>query len=89
MKIKLLNIFLKFFKINQYQDIPEEENTDNFLLKNILIKLFDNNEINKNKPSRSAKLRFAIRSNNNFIYPEDLIKKFSKYLDIEAINVKN
>ena len=34
-------------------------------------------------------VRALIRSNNNFVYPENLIKKFSKYLDIEAINVKN
>ena len=36
---------------------------------------------------RSAKLRFAVRSKNKFEYPEDLIKKFKKYLDCEAINV--
>ena len=44
-------------------------------------------EINNNKRSRSAKLRFAIRSNDEFEYPEDLKKKFKKYLDLEAINV--
>ena len=44
-------------------------------------------EINKNNRSRSAKLRFAIRSENKFEYPKDLIKKFKKYLDLEAINV--
>ena len=46
-----------------------------------------NEEINKNNRSRSAKLRFAIRSKNNFKYPFDLIKKFKKYLDLESINV--
>ena len=44
-------------------------------------------EIEKNNRSRSAKLRFAIRSNNQFKYPKDFIKKFQKYLDLEAINV--
>ena len=44
-------------------------------------------EIKKNNPSRSAKLRYAIRSKNEFIFPNNLIKKFSKYLDIEAIYV--
>ena len=44
-------------------------------------------EISQNKRSRSAKLRFAIRSNDEFKYPEDLKKKFKKYLDLEAINV--
>ena len=45
------------------------------------------NEINVNNPSRSAKLRFAIRSKNKFIFPDNLIQKFNKYLEIEAINV--
>ena len=44
-------------------------------------------ETDKNNRSRSAKLRFAIRSNNQFEYPKELIKKFKKYLDLEAINV--
>ena len=44
-------------------------------------------EVKNNNPSRSAKLRFAIRSKNEFIYPKKLIEKFSKYLDLEAINV--
>ena len=46
-----------------------------------------NEEINQNIRSRSAKLRFAIRSKNNFEYPFDLIKKFKNYLDLESINV--
>ena len=36
-------------------------------------------EIKANPPSRSAKLRYAIRSKNNFFYPSDLINKFQKY----------
>ena len=44
-------------------------------------------EIIKNSRSRSAKLRFAIRSKNKFEYPNDFIKKFKRYLDLEAINV--
>ena len=46
-----------------------------------------NAEINDNNRSRSAKLRFAIRSKNKFEYPNDLIKKFKNYLDLESINV--
>ena len=46
-----------------------------------------NEEINQNNRSRSAKLRFAIRSKNSFEYPIDLIKKFKNYLDLESINV--
>jgi hypothetical protein len=44
-------------------------------------------EIDRNSRSRSAKLRFAIRSSNKFEHPKDLIKKFKRYLDLEAINV--
>ena len=36
-------------------------------------------EIEKNNPSRSAKLRLATRSQNQFVYPSNLIKKFTKY----------
>ena len=44
-------------------------------------------EIKKNFASRSAKLRFATRSKNEFQFPEELLNKFKKYLDLEAINV--
>ena len=44
-------------------------------------------EIENNYPSRSAKLRFAIRSNSEFVYPKNFIQKFSKYLDVEGSNV--
>ena len=46
-----------------------------------------NKEIKRNNPSRSAKLRFAIRSKNEFIYPSYVSQKFNKYLEIEDINV--
>ena len=45
---------------------------------------FDLNiKIIKNPPSRSAKLRYATRSKNKFIYPNDLESKFKKYLELE------
>ena len=63
----------------------------------LIISLFDkyknkifkpsNLEIIKNPPSRSAKLRYAIRSKNKFIYPNDLVNKFKKYLDLEKSHV--
>ena len=58
-------------------------------LMNIKIKVFrpSKKEIELNYRSRSAKLRFAVRSKNKFEYINDLIKKFKKYLDLEAINV--
>jgi 16S rRNA (cytosine1402-N4)-methyltransferase len=44
-------------------------------------------EIDINSRSRSAKLRYAIRSKNEFSYPDELIERFKKYLDLEAANV--
>ena len=44
-------------------------------------------EVSRNNPSRSAKLRYAIRSENKFIYPNNIYQKFYKYLEIEEINV--
>jgi 16S rRNA (cytosine1402-N4)-methyltransferase len=44
-------------------------------------------EIDLNSRSRSAKLRFAVRSENKFVQPNEFVKKFKRYLDLEAINV--
>ena len=44
-------------------------------------------EIDKNNRSRSAKLRYAVRSQNKFENPSELKKKFKKFLQLEAINV--
>ena len=46
-----------------------------------------NLEIIKNPPSRSAKLRYAVRSKNKFLYPSELENKFKRYLDLESSNV--
>ncbi len=43
-------------------------------------------EIEINNPSRSAKLRFATRSQQEFFYPSELKKNFMHYLDLEAKN---
>ena len=45
-------------------------------------------EILINPPSRSAKLRYVIRNDNEFIFPKDLVNKFQSYLDIERIGLK-
>ena len=47
----------------------------------------NDSEININSPSRSAKLRFAVRSDNDFFYPKDLKKKFFNYLELESRSV--
>ena len=69
--------------------LPENED-DNFFLfseyKNKVLRPSEK-EIELNSRSRSAKLRFAIRSEQKFRYPKNLIKKFKKYLELESINV--
>jgi len=64
---------------------PENKGTNIFLFDKYKNKIFkpSNLEIIKNPPSRSAKLRYATRSKNKFIYPNELVNKFKKYLDLE------
>ena len=45
-------------------------------------------EILKNPPSRSAKLRYVIRAKDEFVYPKDFKIKFKRYLDLESLNDK-
>ena len=44
-------------------------------------------EIFQNNSSRSAKLRYAVRNNNPFFYPEEFRKKFENYFNIEEIKL--
>ena len=89
---KIVKFFFSNFSQNKSKPsryLPEEINNNSFLFENYNKKAIKPsiNEINKNNPSRSAKLRFATRSKDKFIYPKYFIKKFQKYLDLEAINV--
>ena len=63
-----------------------EETVNKSLFENYKNKVFkpSDKEINNNAPSRSAKLRFAIRNKNKFEYSDDLTSKFAKYLKIES-----
>ena len=45
-------------------------------------------EISTNRPSRSAKLRYAIKKNNMINFEKDFVKKFSKLLEIENLSKK-
>ena len=40
-------------------------------------------EIKENIRSRSAKLRYAIRNNNSFFYPNEFKNKFINYFKLE------
>jgi 16S rRNA (cytosine1402-N4)-methyltransferase len=75
-KSKPSRYFLK--KISQTALFDEYKNKVLKPQKKKLIKIIDQDQQN---------LRYAIRSKNKFSYPKELIKKFKKYLDLEAINV--
>ena len=89
---KIIKFFFTNFSENQSK--PSRYLPDNKTDKPALFKDYKNRiikpskrEISVNNRSRSAKLRYAIRSKNKFEHPKDLIKKFKKYLELEAINV--
>ena len=42
-------------------------------------------EILINHPSRSAKLRYGIRNNKKYFFPNKLTEKFKNYLEIEGM----
>jgi 16S rRNA (cytosine1402-N4)-methyltransferase len=89
---RIVKFFFSNFSINKSKPSRyfPEENTSSVALfdeyKNKVLKP-TKKEIDQNNRSRSAKLRYAIRSKNKFSNPQELIKKFKKYLDLEAINV--
>ena len=71
-------------KKNPSRYLPLKEITPN-LFKIISKKPFipSLSELKENISSRSAKLRYAIRSSNPFIYPEEFKNKFFNYEDLE------
>ena len=89
---KIVKYFFSNFSKNRSRPsryIPDH-NTDN----SVLFEYYERkvikpkrDEIEKNNPSRSAKLRFAIRSKDKFVFPKNFFKKFNNYLEIEGMNV--
>ena len=89
---KIVKYFFNNFsksKANPSRYLPEENNDKYALFEKYRNKVIrpSKKEITKNNPSRSAKLRVAIRSKNKFVNPEFLFQKFEKYLEIEGYNV--
>ncbi len=89
---KIIKYFLSNFSKNKSKPsryLPDDIDNKSTLFENYQKKVItpSKQEILKNNPSRSAKLRFATRSKNKFILPNDIFNKFYKYLKIEAINV--
>jgi 16S rRNA (cytosine1402-N4)-methyltransferase len=88
---KIVKYFFSNFSTNKSKPsryLPEEDGSETALFEKYKNKILKptKKEIDQNNRSRSAKLRYAIRSNNKFIYPNELTKKFKKYLDLEAID---
>ena len=74
-------------KISRYY--PEEKNQNKlFELRSKKPIYPSHQEININRPSRSAKLRYAIKKKNIINFETDFIKKFSKLLEIEKLSEK-
>ncbi len=89
---KIVKYFFNNFSSNKSKPsryFPEDNNENLILFEKYSNKIItaSEGEIKKNKPSRSAKLRFAVRNKNEFFFTDNLLKKFKKYTDIEAINV--
>ena len=89
---KIVKFFFKNYSENRSKPSRyfPEDNFGTIILfkeyKNDLIKP-SKKEVKDNPPSRSAKLRFAVRNKSDFNEPEDFKLKFKKYLDLERINV--
>ena len=89
---KIVKYFFSNFSSNKAKPsryLPETDENTTTLFTEYKNKVFKptKKEIDQNNRSRSAKLRYAIRSQNKFSHPHELIKKFKIYLDLEAINV--
>ena len=87
---KIVKFFFKYYseKSNLSRYLPnQKEKKILFTLKSKKPILPSNKEIKINRPSRSAKLRYAIKIKNNEDF-KDFLEKFKTYLDIENISKK-
>ena len=80
---KFFNLYSNL-KSNPSRYVPIKENKYS-LFKQVSKKpiMSDINEIKKNIRSRSAKLRYAIRNDNSFVYPKEFKNKFLNYFQLE------
>ena len=90
---KIVKYFFKTYseeKSNNSRYLPEIQNVNKKLFNLVQKKpiLPSDKEISINPPSRSAKLRYVIRNENKFYFPQDLIDKFQNFIDIENIGLK-
>ena len=88
---KIIKTFFKLLsennKISRY--LPENKKKNNILkLKKKKPILPSENEIKINKPSRSAKLRYAFKISDDKNFEEEILKTFKYLIDIENFSVK-
>ncbi len=89
---KIVKYFFNHFSSNRSKPsryLPDKVEDNFFLFEKYKNKIItpSNDEIFKNPPSRSAKLRYAIRSKNQFKYPNELVNRFKNLIELESINV--
>jgi len=88
---KIVKNFFKLyssFNQNPSRYLPEKKNKKNlFKLFSKKVQTPSQEEISENLGSRSAKLRYAIRSDSKFIYPEEIKKKFGYYFQLEETRI--
>ncbi len=89
---KVVKYFFSNFSSNRSKPsryLPESQDNVNSLFETYKNKIFKPSvaEINENPPSRSAKFRYVVRNKNKFIFPNQLIVKFKRYLDLESLIV--
>jgi len=85
---KIVNKYFNLYsnlKKNPSRYLPVQENKSS-LFKLISKKAIipDKSEISENVRSRSAKLRYSIRSKDSFCYPDEFKKKFINYFKLES-----
>ena len=75
-------------KSNPSRYLPAKEKKSN-LFKTVCKKVLfpTSNEINENPRSRSAKLRYAVRSNSSFINSKEFEKMFLNYFELESVSI--
>ena len=73
---------------NPSRYLPVKENNYNLFKSFSKKPLIPNkDEIKKNNRSRSAKVRFAVRNDNSFFYPDEFKKKFINYFKLESLEI--
>ena len=75
---------------NPSRYVPSEKKNNSktlFFLKSNSALIPSKDEIIKNRASRSAKMRFAVRNENNFFYPDLFTDYFRDYLTLEGLRL--